>query len=209
VAASQGLAKVSNGSVSGGGGGAGGGDNGGGGGTGDTTGGGDVGGGGDTGGGGGGGTGGGGTQSGQAQPTVMRLVQLDDLLAIPGWTPELVEKLRPFAIVLPQNTPVNVNTAPAEVLSALAPGLSLMTANSLVARRKQAPYKDIGQFTAEALQGQGSQLPTQASVRSDWFLVESHIKLDRATLNVEALVSRVTQPAIRQLGPHVVWIRQI
>ncbi|WP_460826752.1 type II secretion system minor pseudopilin, partial [Massilia terrae] len=168
-----------------------------------------LGGGGGAGGGPGGGTPGGGTTTGQRQSTVMKLVQVDDLLAIPGWTPELVEKLRPFAIVLPTNTPVNVNTAPAEVLSALSPALSLTTANSLVMRRKQAPYKDIQQFTAEALQGRGTQLPTQASVRSDWFLVESHIKLDRATLNVEALVSRVTAPAQRQLGPHVVWIRQI
>lgn len=145
----------------------------------------------------------------QKPATVMKLVQLDDLLAVPGWTPALVEKLRPFAIVLPANTPVNVNTAPAEVLSALAPGLSLMTANSLVARRKQAPYKDAVQFANEALQGQGNELPVPVTVKSDWFLVESHIKLDRASLNVEALVSRKSNPALRQLGPHVVWIRQI
>ena len=143
------------------------------------------------------------------QPGRSRLVQLDDLLSLPGWTPALVEKLRPFAIVLPTNTPVNVNTAPAEVLASLAPGLSMMTANSLVMRRKQAPYRDVNQFENEALKGQGGSLPVQVAVKSDWFLVESHIKLDRATLNVEALVSRVTTPALRQLGPHVVWIRQI
>jgi general secretion pathway protein K len=195
VAASQGLAKVSNGTVSGGGG-----SGGGGAGTGDTSGGtGDTGG--DT-------AGGAQGQSSQKPPTVMKLVQLDDLLAIPGWTPELVQKLRPFAIVLPANTSVNVNTAPAEVLASLAPGLSLMTANSLVARRKQAPYKDANQFSNEAMHGQGD-LPVAATVRSDWFLVESHIRLDRASLNVEALVSRVMAPALKQIGPHVVWIRQI
>jgi general secretion pathway protein K len=140
---------------------------------------------------------------------VMKLVQLDDLLAIPGWTPALVEKLRPFAIVLPEPSPVNVNTAPPEVLASLSPALSMMEANSLVERRKQAPYKDIAQFQTEAMKGQQGDLGTQAAVKSDWFLVESHIKLDRATLNVQALVSRKRDMLSPRQGPHVVWIRQI
>ena len=155
----------------------------------------------------------GGGASGQLQPkksAVMKLVQLDDLLAVPGWTPELVDKLRPYAIVLPMATPVNVNTAPAEVLASLSPALSLMEANALVERRKQAPYKDVNQFRSEALKGQQqTDLNTPASVKSDWFLVESHIKLDRATLNVQALVSRLRDMTSPRQGPHVVWIRQI
>jgi general secretion pathway protein K len=157
----------------------------------------------------GGGAAGGGTGQVQQKSAVMRLVQLDDLLSIPGWTPALVEKLRPYAIVLPAASAVNVNTAPAEVLASLSPALSLMEANALVQRRKQAPYKDVNQFTSEALKGQQGDLGTQASVKSDWFLVESHIRLDRATLNVQALVSRARDPLSPRQGPHVVWIRQI
>jgi general secretion pathway protein K len=145
----------------------------------------------------------------QQKRAVMKLVQLDDLLAVPGWTPALVEKLRPFAIVLPAASAVNVNTAPAEVLASLSPALSMMEANALVQRRKQAPYKDVNQFTSEALKGQQGDLGTQASVKSNWFLVESHIKLDRATLNVQALVSRERDLTSPRQGPHVVWIRQI
>jgi type II secretory pathway component PulK len=46
-----------------------------------------------------------------------------------------------------------------------------------------------------------------ADVHSDWFLVQSHIKLDRATLNVEALISRTGQTLFRT--PQVQWVRQI
>jgi general secretion pathway protein K len=48
-----------------------------------------------------------------------------------------------------------------------------------------------------------------ADVKSDWFLVRSRIRLDRAALNAEALVSR-TSPNGSPLftNPEVKWIRQ-
>jgi general secretion pathway protein K len=55
----------------------------------------------------------------------VKLLQVDDLLAIQGVTPAVVERLRPFVIVLPESTPVNVNTAPAEVLAAVIPKMSV------------------------------------------------------------------------------------
>jgi general secretion pathway protein K len=138
----------------------------------------------------------------------MKLVQLEDLLAIPGYTPAMVEKLRPYAIVLPaQQTKVNVNTAPAEVLAALAPNFSVMQANSLVEQRKHAPWQDIAIFGTQVnLQS----ADTIADVRSDWFLVRSRIRLDRGALNAEALVTRVAsngQPSLFRT-PEVKWIRQ-
>jgi general secretion pathway protein K len=138
--------------------------------------------------------------------STMKLVQLEDLLAIPGFTPAIVEKLRPFAIVLPAQTKVNVNTAPAEVLAALAPNYSVLQANSLVEQRKHAPWQDVAIF--------GSQVNIQnavdiADVRSDWFLVRSRIRLDRGALNAEALVSRASGngPTLFRT-PEVKWIRQ-
>src|SRR5665811_1082442 len=48
----------------------------------------------------------------------MNLTQVDDLLAVPGFTPEMLDKIKDFVIFLPRATPINVNTAPAEVLAA-------------------------------------------------------------------------------------------
>ena len=47
-------------------------------------------------------------------------LEVEDLLAVKGFTPEIVNKLRPFVTVLPDPTPVNVNTAPPEVLNCFA-----------------------------------------------------------------------------------------
>jgi general secretion pathway protein K len=137
----------------------------------------------------------------------MRLLQVDDLLAVPGFTPAMVERLRPFVIVLPAITPVNANTAPAEVLSAAA-GISLSAANTLIVRRKQAPFADPAILKTEiGSQANGTILPNTLDVKSEWFLVDSRIRLDRAALDAEALVYRPLN-LMASGGPAVKWVRQ-
>ena len=134
----------------------------------------------------------------------MKFLQVEDLLTVPGFTPAMVERLRPFVIVLPEATPVNVNTAPAEVLAALMPNMSVSEANSLVVRRQRAAWRDLQYFSTEI--GESRPL-TGAGVRSDWFLVNSRIRLDRAALDAEALIHRF-QTIIAGGGTKVEWIRQ-
>jgi len=136
----------------------------------------------------------------------MKFLQVDDLLTVPGFTPTMVERLRPFVIVLPEATPVNVNTAPAEVLAALMPNMTVSEANSLVVRRQRAAWRDLNYFSAEI--GESRPLtPGAAGVRSDWFLVNSRIRLDRAALDAEALIHRYPT-LIAGGGTKVEWIRQ-
>jgi general secretion pathway protein K len=136
----------------------------------------------------------------------VQLMQLDDLLSIPGYTVEVVEKLRDFVIVLPPDatpTQVNVNTASPEVLAAVIDHFSLAEANSLVARRKSASWRDLSYFKAD-LQGKVVQ-ESLVTVQSNYFLVRSRVRLDRAALNAEALISRGTDP---RRVTSLVWVRQ-
>lgn len=136
----------------------------------------------------------------------MKFLAVDDLLTVPGFTPAMVARLRPFVIVLPDVTPVNVNTAPAEVLASLVPNMSVSEANSLVVRRQRAAWRDINYFSSEI--GESRPItPGAASVKSDWFLVDSRIRLDRAALDAEALIHRFPT-LIAGGGAQVVWIRQ-
>ncbi len=134
----------------------------------------------------------------------MALTQLDDLLAIPGYTIEIVAKLREFAIVLPEVTPVNVNTAPAEVLAALVTGMSVSEANAVVARRKQASYRGLDQFTSQ-LGEKKLVVEGAADIKSRYFLVISRIRLDRAALDAVALVNRNLDDRVTTT---TVWVRQ-
>jgi general secretion pathway protein K len=139
--------------------------------------------------------------------TPIKFLEVEDLLTVRGFTPEILEKLRPYVIVLPkqtQPTTVNVNTASAEVLAAVIPNFSLSEANALLARRRNVPWTDISNFQAD-ITGH-TPVPNSVGVKSDWFLVNSRIRLDRAALNAQSLVQR----SANQIGGgvKVVWVRQ-
>ncbi|HEX7985077.1 MAG TPA: type II secretion system minor pseudopilin GspK [Duganella sp.] len=158
------------------------------------------------------GTGTGGTGAG-AQPGAvpvagsvepMGFLRLEDLLAVSGFTPQAIERLREFVIVLPQPTKVNVNTAPAELIAALVPGLSLGDAAAMVNTRKGAYYRQMSDFTQQPQMGAAQrQTAVPVDVRSDYFLAFSQVKLDRAALDTVSLLSRAPTGLTT-----VVWIRE-
>ena len=134
------------------------------------------------------------------------LVQVEDLLAVQGMTPAILAQLKPFLIVLPEKTPLNVNTVPAELLAALIPDMSLSEAGSLVARRKTAAWRDEASFRSQ-VRGSDAIAQNVFDVKSSWFLVQSRIRLDRAALNSESLIQR--KPLVSGGGgTAVIWTRQ-
>ncbi|WP_363499380.1 type II secretion system minor pseudopilin GspK [Burkholderia sp. LMU1-1-1.1] len=140
--------------------------------------------------------------SGSVEP--MGFVRLEDLLAVSGFTPQAIERLREFVIVLPQATKVNVNTAPAELIAALVPGLSLGDAAAMVNTRKGAYYRQMADFTQQPQMGAAQRkTAVPVDVRSDYFLAFSQVKLDRAALDTVSLLSRAPTGLTT-----VVWIRE-
>ena len=135
----------------------------------------------------------------------MAVIELDDLLEVPGVTADAVDKLRKFAIVLPDPTPVNVNTAPPEVLAAVL-STQMATAQALVTQRDRAAWPSTAYFNA-AFVKLGGTAPGDAvaSVKSGYFLVQSWLVLDRASLNTETLVKRNMSPPY---VVDVVWTHQ-
>jgi general secretion pathway protein K len=117
----------------------------------------------------------------------VRLTQVDDLLAVPGYTKEIVDKLREFVIVLPEQGPINVNTAPAEVLAAHFENLSVGQANAAVEQRKRVPINNVGMIPTY-FPGNAPMAGAKLEVRSFYFLVQSRIRLDRAALDAQSLV---------------------
>ncbi len=136
--------------------------------------------------------------------------RVDDLLAIPGYTPEIVDKLREFVVVIPERTKVNVNTAPAEVLAALVPGMSLSEGNALVTRRTQAYFRQNSDYEGQ-VRNTARPIADTYAVTSEYFLVRSRIRLDRAALDAEALINRKLSQIPSQNSPNsttTVWVRQ-
>jgi general secretion pathway protein K len=117
----------------------------------------------------------------------MEFIRVEDLLSVPGFTPAMVERLRPFVIVLPVPTAVNVNTASAEVLAAIVLDFSSSEATALLYRRKSGYFRDEAAFLAQ-LNGKKLIAGVNVVVKSDYFLIDSRVRLDRAALDAQALV---------------------
>jgi len=135
----------------------------------------------------------------QSAPLPMNLTQVDDLLAVPGFTPEMLAKIRNFVIFLPRATLVNVNTAPAEVLSAIST-LSISDATALVASRATATFRNPGDFMM--LMHANHLIVANVAVSTNFFLVNGKVRMGRAESELQALIER-NGPSTK-----LIWIRE-
>jgi len=97
--------------------------------------------------------------------------------------------LRPWVTLLPERTPVNLNTAPREVLAAVIEGIDLGTADRLVQARLGQPFRSL----------QDDKLPTgvtldpaRVGVKSTFFEVRGRLRLEDRVLDELSLVHKRT-----------------
>jgi general secretion pathway protein K len=123
----------------------------------------------------------------------LQLTGVDSLLDIPGYSPEIVARLRQFVTILPTVTPINANTASAEVLAAVVPGLSLSSAQELVARRQTVFFRNAGDIQL-ALRAAGVQSvsidQSELDVNTSYFLIHGRVQHERAEVDRTTLVYR-------------------
>jgi general secretion pathway protein K len=130
------------------------------------------------------------TAAGDGTPQLLRMIYIDDLLAVPGFTPEALEKVRDFVIFLPRATPVNINTASPEVLAARIDTLSLAEANALVTARKTAYFRTVSDLRLRLPDKGDKVVDSNVSVTTRYFLVNGQVSMRRAGLAVQALIER-------------------
>ncbi|MNK19778.1 General secretion pathway protein K [compost metagenome] len=130
---------------------------------------------------------------------------VDEVAALLGLEPPARDALRRTMTVLPAATSVNVNTAPAEVLAALVPGLSLGQARAMAGERDRGNwFNNSGDF-ANRLAGTGVKTAAPAvATSSGWFLASGTVVYERARVSMQALL-RSAPPA----APDTIWTREI
>lgn len=118
----------------------------------------------------------------------LRPQNLDQLQWL-GLSAEAVERLRPLLTLLPTPTPVNLNTAPREVIAALFDGMDLASAQRLVQQRQSAPLRNLDD--AKAWLPESVVLSSErASVSSSYFIVNGRLRLEERVLEERSLVRR-------------------
>jgi len=122
----------------------------------------------------------------------LQALDLDWLLDVPGFTPEAVDRLRPYTTILPMRSMININTASAQVLAAMIVGLNFDQAQQLVRSRNQANFLDVNDMANRLGDRPAGLQPdaTELDVRSCFFIVHSRIDQQRAHLLSDALLYR-------------------
>jgi len=129
---------------------------------------------------------GGGDAQAAAAPLAPRtLAQLQWL----GIDPDVIERLHDVVVLLPVRTTVNLNTADAEVIAAVSPGLDAGAAQALVQTRQRGAYRSVE--LARKLVSPPSLLdPKAVGVTSNYFEVRGKLRLDERALEERSIVER-------------------
>jgi general secretion pathway protein K len=117
------------------------------------------------------------------------LIDIDELALVAGFDNNVRARLRPYVSALPGFTPVNVNTASPEVISAMIDGLDLGSAQAMVAQRDRAYFRDTNDFINRLPRGPVA-APADISVSSDYFLASLRVTIGGAQARGRALLSR-------------------
>ncbi len=134
------------------------------------------------------------------------LVLPEDLLGITGIDPAHALELAKYVVVLDRRTPVNLNTASAEVIASRFPRMTLTDAKALVAQRDRTYFVQIGDTRLERYRSGGLPGDQQIAVGSRYFFVRGQVTLDRANTRMEALVRRGDSAS---LPVRVMWQREL
>lgn len=126
-----------------------------------------------------------------AQRPALGLVAVEELLAVDGLDATAFERLRPYVTVLPEPTPVNTNTASAEVLASQFAEFGVLDARRVVAARENAYFKDLGDARSRLTDaGATDAASVPLAVATRYFAVEGNVSYGNARLRARALVKR-------------------
>jgi general secretion pathway protein K len=127
--------------------------------------------------------------------------RVNELLSVRGDNTALLARLRPFVTAIDVPVPINVNTAPPEVLMALVQGLDRAGAETLLAKRAQAPFVSVFDFRARLPRPELIFDDTLVDVKSAWFEVSIEARQGDTLARARALLTR----GAASDWPIVVW----
>jgi len=128
-------------------------------------------------------------ENADAQQAPLLPQRIDQLLWL-GLSERSLSALRPYIILLPVRTPVNLNTASASVLSASIASLDMAQAQQLVNLRQASHYKTLADATTQLGPMTVPLSDTQHSTNSRFFEVQGRLRLDQAVVEEISVVQR-------------------
>ena len=113
-----------------------------------------------------------------------------DQLGWLGLTAQTVNTLKPYVTLLPERTPINLNTASAEVIHASVPGLDMADATRLVAARERAHFATLADAGRQVPAVNEAVASNQLAVATRFFEVRGRVRLDQSVVEEVSVVQR-------------------
>lgn len=133
-----------------------------------------------------------------------RMVDINELYRVKDFTPEIVDKLRPYLTALPANTPLNVNTAPENLLE--ASGLPQAVVADIIKKREATPFlkkEDLDKVL------NGVPLPPTVDFTSRYFVASGRVTNGNVDIGYSALLERQTAGSTPNTEwPRIIWLQQ-
>lgn len=140
----------------------------------------------------------------QLVPSNRPLETVEELMGVRGMGPSPFERLKPFITVYSDapsspSTPVNVNTAPREVLTALDERITPELADRIIRRRQENPFRSPAELaTVPGLESIAIPLAARTTVKGSVFRITAAAEVRGVTRIVEQ-VTRINGGSITTL----------
>jgi type II secretory pathway component PulK len=128
-----------------------------------------------------------------------RFVDVSELRLVRGVTEEIYGRLAPFVTVLDAATPINVNTAPPEILMSLGPGIDRASAEQLVAARRVQPFTSVEALLRHPVLVGRALLPAGLATNSRWFELAARVEREQLPYFRSSLLFRMEPSRILTL----------
>lgn len=119
-----------------------------------------------------------------------RFTDITELRLLVGMDEESFQRLAPHVTALPETTTINLNTASAEVIMALAEGITPAEAEQFVARSKKQGWRSVEEALEHPALKKNGLSDKGLGVASSYFMVMSHLSIGRLQQHHASILSR-------------------
>jgi general secretion pathway protein K len=119
------------------------------------------------------------------------MVSVSELQLVKGMTPALFAALQPYVTALPTSTLINVQTAPPPVLASLSRTMTEASGKAIVEAREEHPFVSNEIFRNLDIVKNHPIAGEKFTVLSSYFLVETHIAIEKQEVVLYTLLERV------------------
>jgi general secretion pathway protein K len=127
-----------------------------------------------------------------------RLDTVEELAMLKGFSADVIARIRPFVTVYAENSiaaPININTAPKELLMALDERITDSQAQQIIDYRKNSPFMDKADLVrVPGMESIATGLQSRITAKSALFRIRAQGEVNGTTRIVEAVVSFVGAP---------------